>query len=184
MKTWIEEIQTLEEIASTQPHAVYSALVHGVSSQWLFITRTTTDIEHLLQPLEDAIHQILIPALTGRPPFSKVERDMLALPSRLGGLGIPNPSSNSQSSFHASVILTTPHVNHITAQHLDGSVRPEDTLEARRKIRSANRLRDICQANELNNVLSSTRKDKSLSPKKRARHPGWPQHQLKSTVSS
>ena len=158
VKSWIEEIQTLAEIASTQPHAVYSALVHGVSSQWLFITRTTTDIEHLLQPLEDAIHQILIPALTGRPPCSKVERDMLALPSRLGGLGIPNPSSNSQSSFHASVTLTTPHVNHITAQHLDGSVRPEDTLEARRKIRSANRLRDICQANELNNVLSIDQK--------------------------
>ena len=158
MKSWIEEIQTLAEIASTQPHAVYSALVHGVFSQWLFITRTIPDIEHLLQPLEDAIHQILIPALTGRPPCSKVERDVYALPSRLGGLGFPNPSSNSQSSFHASVTLTRPHVNLITAQNLKGSVSLEETLEARKNIRSSNRLRDICQANELNSVLSIDQK--------------------------
>ena len=96
----------------------------------------------------------LIPTLTGRPPCSKVERDIFALPSRLGGLGILNPSSNSQSSFHASVILTTPLVNHITAQNLHGSVSLEDTLEARKNIRKSNRLRDIDPANDLNSVLS------------------------------
>lgn len=50
VKSWIEEIQKLAEIASTEPHAIYLALVH-VFSQWLFITRTISDIEHLLQPL-------------------------------------------------------------------------------------------------------------------------------------
>ena len=32
VKTWVKEIQLLVDIASTQPHAVYSALVHGVAS--------------------------------------------------------------------------------------------------------------------------------------------------------
>ena len=32
VKTWIEEIHVFTDIASTQPHAVYSALVHGVVS--------------------------------------------------------------------------------------------------------------------------------------------------------
>ena len=112
-------------------------------------------IDHLLQPLEDSIHQILIP---GRPPSSKVEREIYALPSRLGGLGIPNPSSNSQSSFHTSVTLTTPHVNLITAQNLDGHVSREEICDARKNIRCSNRLRDICQANELDSVLSIDQK--------------------------
>ena len=112
---------------------------------------------HLLKPLEDSIHQVLIPALTGRPPSSKVERDIYALPSRLGGLGIPNPS-NSQSSCHASVTLTTPHVNLITAQNLDGHVSREEIFDARKNIRSSNHLRDICRANELDSVLSIDQK--------------------------
>lgn len=31
VETWVEEIQVLANIASTQPHAVYSAIVHGVT---------------------------------------------------------------------------------------------------------------------------------------------------------
>ena len=135
VKTWIDEIRVLADIALTQPHAAYSALTHGFASRWSFITRTIPDIQNLLQPLEDAIHQLLIPALTGRPPCSNVERDIFALPSRLGGLGILNPSTNSQASFHASVTLTTPLVNLITAQNRDGSVFVDEILEARKNIR-------------------------------------------------
>ena len=157
VNTWVEEIRTMADIASTQPHAVYSALVHGGLSRWSFIARTIPDIQNLMQPLEDAIHQLLLPALTGRPPCSKIERDISALPSRLGGLGITKPS-NSQSSFNASVTLTTPLVNLITAQSLDGSVSPEDIIEARRSIRNSNRLRDICVAKDLENVLTNDQK--------------------------
>ena len=158
VKTWIDKIRVLADIALTQPHAAYSALTHGVASRWSFITRTTPDIQNLLQPLEDAIHQLLIPALTGRPPCSNVERDIFALPSRLGGLGILNPSTNSQASLHASVTLTTPLVNLITAQNRDGSVFVDEILEARKNIRNSNRLRDICHANDLDSVLSVDQK--------------------------
>ena len=68
VKTWIEQIRVLAEITLTQPQVVYSAFVHGVISRWSFVSRTISDIRHLLQPLEDAIHQILIPALTGCAP--------------------------------------------------------------------------------------------------------------------
>ena len=102
VKTWIDEIRVLADIALTQPHAAYSALTHGVASRWSFITRTIPDIHTTTR---GAIHQLLIPALTGRPPCSNVERDIFALPSRLGDLGILNPSTNSQASFHASVTL-------------------------------------------------------------------------------
>ena len=45
----------------------------------------------LLRPLEKAIHQHFIPALTGQEICSKSERDLLALPVRLGGMGLTDP---------------------------------------------------------------------------------------------
>ena len=91
VEKWSEEIKKLAHIAQTQPHAAYSAYTHGLSSRWSFLSRTIPDIADLLNPLEEAIQQHLIPALTGRPPCSREERDLLALPIRLGGMGITNP---------------------------------------------------------------------------------------------
>ena len=48
VKTWIEEIRVLAEIALTQPHAIYAAFVHVVMSRWSFVSRTIPDIQHLL----------------------------------------------------------------------------------------------------------------------------------------
>ena len=116
VKKWSEEIRQLATIAKTQPHAAYCAYTHGLSSRWSYLSQTIPDIAELLQPLEDTIHQHLIPALTGRPPCSRIERDLLALPVRLGGVGIINPVSSSQRSFEASVRLTTPLVAAIATQ--------------------------------------------------------------------
>jgi len=52
---------------------------------------TTPNIQGFLQPLEEVIRQLFIPALFGCPPCSAVERDLYALPVRLGGLGLVNP---------------------------------------------------------------------------------------------
>ena len=54
---------------------------------------------HLFQPLEDVIREELIPAIVGRK-ISDMERKILALPVRLGGIGILNPTemANSQES--------------------------------------------------------------------------------------
>ena len=49
--------------------------------------RTLPDIENLLQPLERAISDVLIPTLIGQN-CSEAERDLVALPVRMGGLGL------------------------------------------------------------------------------------------------
>ncbi len=92
---WVKEIKHLSTIALTQPHAAYAAYIHGLSSHWTYISRTIPDIQDLLQPLEVAIHQHFIPALTGREACSAAERDLLALPVRLGGMGLAIPMSES-----------------------------------------------------------------------------------------
>ena len=80
VNAWVKEIETMADIGNTQPHAVYSELVHGGLSRWSFIARTMPDIQDLMQPLEDVIHQRLLPAITGRPPCSKIEREISTLP--------------------------------------------------------------------------------------------------------
>ena len=73
-------------------------------------------------PLEDVIHQVFIPSLTGRSACSDIERKILALPPRMGGLGLLNPSSCYDDFFKLSVKLTSSLVDLIVQQQLTGEV--------------------------------------------------------------
>ena len=78
----------LSAIAATQPHAAYSAYTHGLFGKWTYWLQTCADIESLLVPLEESLSIKFIPSLTSRPPWNDSERDILAPPPRLGGLGL------------------------------------------------------------------------------------------------
>ena len=54
---------------------------------FFFFLRTLPDIQDLLEPLENAISQVLFPAITERK-CNQLDRTILALPVRLGGLGL------------------------------------------------------------------------------------------------
>ena len=83
---------------------------------------TIPGIKDFLQPLEDVIHQSFIPELFGRPPCSPTERDLYALPVRLGGLGLINPCSAAHSCFCDSERLIAPLVVLIVAQYATQTV--------------------------------------------------------------
>ena len=80
--------------------------------------RTIRNVGPLFQPLEDAIRLKLIPALTGHGACSALERDVLSLPCRLGGLGIVNPVDIADSQFTASIKITHSLRSLIVAQNL------------------------------------------------------------------
>ena len=88
---WVKEVKALSDIAKTEPHAAYSAYTHGVHHRWNFLMRTVPDISPLLRPLENVIRQEFIPALVKSHTLREEERTVLALPPRLGGMGISNP---------------------------------------------------------------------------------------------
>ena len=67
---------------------------------------------------------VLIPAITDRQ-CGQVDRDILALPVRLGGLRIANPSSDANLDYTSSVKVTAPLVEQIVAQVHQ---LPEDSL--------------------------------------------------------
>ena len=127
---WTHELNTLVSFASTQPHAAHAAFTHGLASKWLYTMRTITDVGHLLQPLENIIRQKLIPALTGRPPPNDLERDLLALPARLGGMGLINPTQTANQEFEASVKVTGP----LSCCLLDQTLEYSDETEAEQRL--------------------------------------------------
>ena len=113
---WIEEISVLSDIALSQPHAALAGFTHGMIHKFTYLCRTTPNIDQLLSPLEDLIRSRLIPAVCSQPPPNDLVRDLLGLPPRLGGIGLPNPSCQSTAAFSSSVKITAPLVNLIQAQ--------------------------------------------------------------------
>ena len=103
--SWVKDIEELSVVAKEEPQIAYSAFTKGLSSRWCYIQRTIEGISELFKPLEDAISQSLIPAILGRK-VNTLERDMLALPLRHGGLGIQNPTKTSDREYEASKKIT------------------------------------------------------------------------------
>ena len=127
---------------------------HGLSSHWSYISRTIPDISDLLQPLEDAIHQLLIPAITGRIACSIREREFLALPVRLGGMGLINPARHSPNTFSASERLTAPLAALIVAQDPKQRTDIHMTQNIKKTIRKENRQKQEEAAREVYEQLS------------------------------
>ena len=62
-----------------------------------------------------AIPDVLIPSLIGRN-CSEAERDLVALPVRMGGLGLITPSDSADAEYYASIRVSAPLVSKIEAQ--------------------------------------------------------------------
>ena len=112
---WVNEVTKLADFAISQPQACYAAFTFGLRHRWTYFLRTLPDIAELLEPLERAINEVLMPAVTDHT-VTKVERDLLGLPVRMGGLGFTDPVVTSSSEYEASIKVTNPLVRQIVEQ--------------------------------------------------------------------
>ena len=102
---WVKELETLVTVAQTQPHAAYASFTHGVMAKWNYVLRVTKLEElslNLLQPLEHAIRTCFFPSLTGQSAPNDLLRELLALPPKLGGLGLVNPINSAAQQYQSS----------------------------------------------------------------------------------
>ena len=118
VEDWVGQVVLLAEFAAANPQVSYAAFTFGLRHRWTYYLRTLRDIEELLEPLESAIGNVLIPALTGHT-CTPDEHKLLALPLRLGGLGIENPCPSATKEYEASIRVTAPLVKQIEAQALE-----------------------------------------------------------------
>ena len=125
-------MEQLSNIAISQPHAAYSAFTHGLISKWTYLSRTVPDIENHMKPLEEAIRQKLLPSITGQNAFNDLDRQLLALPVRHGGLSIIDPSKRSDLHHSACERITAPLVELILNQSKSYSPQVRTTHNERR----------------------------------------------------
>ena len=95
-------MRVLSKIATTEPQAAYSCFITTFKHKPSYIMRTIPDISDQLNQFDEVITSEFIPAITGGIHCFNIERKLLSLPSKLGGLGIPifaetsNPEIKSQ----------------------------------------------------------------------------------------
>ena len=107
VEQWMKEIGKLSEIAESQPQAAYSAYVHGYQHKFRYFLRTIANIREELKPLDELITSKLIPSIIGSQ-LGDIERDIISLPVRYGGMGIESPSSVSDDEYARSKQITGP----------------------------------------------------------------------------
>ncbi len=115
VEDWVSQVTNLAVFASSQPQASYAAFTFGLRHRWTYFLRTLPGIKCFLGPLERAIADSLIPAFTGHT-CTDTERNLLALPVRMGGLGLVNPMELASPEYTASTKVTAPLVEQIVSQ--------------------------------------------------------------------
>ena len=115
---WVKDIRKLSSFAAEDPQSAYAAYTKGICHRWTYVQRTVPQIGALFEPLEACIRNEFLPALIGRA-VSNTERRILALPPRLGGIGIRNPTLTADLEFSASSSITRELSELISNQMLD-----------------------------------------------------------------
>ena len=98
---WSGHIRKLSSIAHTQPQAAYIALIKSLQCEWNFLQRVVPDCGTLFTNIENTICDHFLPALFGSE-CTQNERKLYALPLRMGGLNIGNPTSSTTPAYHTS----------------------------------------------------------------------------------
>ena len=106
----------------------------------------------LLQPVENALRNYLIPALTEHFQCSDTERKLLSLPVKLEGLGIPNPCEDAQHEFENSLKLTANLTDAIIAQSSSAT----NNTANRQMVSKVNADRKKNQQSDIEQELTST----------------------------
>ena len=100
-------MRQLITIAKTEPQLAYSSFTFGLSKRWLHVMRTTPCIADLLKPLEEVISKEFLPCIVDHN-LDDTLREVIALPTRFGGLGVFNPCSIASNEFDNSRKATAP----------------------------------------------------------------------------
>ena len=94
---WVRDTEQLADIAQDEPQAALSAFTKALCMRWSFVQRTISGISHLFEPLEEAI--------VGRK-VSNIERKILALPVRFGGICVLNTVKIADIEHESPVKIT------------------------------------------------------------------------------
>ena len=150
----IDQISTLSKIALMEPQAAYSAFSVGFKGKLNYMIRTIPNISNNLLPLENIIRNEFIPAITGGYCCSDIERQLLSLPTRLGGLGINIFSSDCNVEYENSRDITKELTNAIYVQDNNHDVCQIDNKKPKAIITSSRNNKQNEKLTQIRNELN------------------------------
>ena len=129
VKNWVDELTNLCYIAETQPQAAYAAYTKGYRSKFTYFLRTIEGFEEFVEPVDNLLNNKFLPILFGNE-FSIIaeHRDLLALNTSQGGLGIPIIANEAKEQHRASKKITKIHTDAIICQYPKLEQRDENGL--------------------------------------------------------
>ena len=133
--TWCEELELLSRIAEIEPHAAYTCFIGGFKHKLTFLMRTVPGIVRFVKKIDEIILTEFIPAITGGIRINEVERKLLSLSPKDGGLGIPIFEELSPFEYENSRIITASLVECIKSQERSAT-KNNNLLEGKNKIKS------------------------------------------------
>ena len=148
-----ERVLRLAEVARSQPQAAYSVFTHGLSNEWTFLSRTMDNSAEHLRQVEDAISGHFIPSLTGQNVPGGVQRELFALPARMGGLGLVNPSKAAEEEYATSCKVTAPLSQRIVSQTKQLGQSSEDVSKLKKELSREKAKRQAQLAEEIRKKL-------------------------------
>ncbi len=167
IERWTGELETLAKFATSEPQAAYSAFVFGFKGKWTFLQRALPHVEKLYQPLEDLLTNTFLPKLTGRS-LTQLEREILSLPARDGGIGISNPIEKATQAHCDSLMMTKELTLRIRQQTWE-CPKEETIKEAKKQVIRDKRKRE---AEDLHRVKEKLKQEAQNDGQKRTKPPG------------
>ena len=149
---------SLSEIALHQPQAAYTAFMFGVKNKITFSMRTIQGISEHLKKLDETINNTFIPAITGGITCSEIERSLLAMPPKLGGLGIPIFSQITDTEFKNSQEVTESLKNDIKNQVKEWNDNEEVVRKKKQGIKNRKRSKNSCQLDQIRAEMSEVQR--------------------------
>ena len=153
VSTWCLELEKLSSIAISQPQAAFSAFTLGYRRKFTYYLRTIPNIADLLRPLEDLIATQLLPSILGQD-ISKIDREISALPTRYGGLGIPCLHEEAEFEFNTSITISDQLAKLIIAQSSVLTLDEQEMCSTRSSVKSSRSTRIKNMADSLDQRLS------------------------------
>ena len=154
---WVKEIQELSRIAKSEPHAAFTNFIFSMRQKWNYAMRTIPSLEKYLEPLEVSIREDFLPSLLSSPINDRL-RDLLALPARLGGMGIINPVKIAKEEYENSLRLTATLTKMIVDQDIKGRIDSEKIKDTKKQI---SREREERQIKEQKEILENRTSDEN-----------------------
>ena len=168
---WVAEVEQLAFITKSEPQSPYAAFTHNTINEWTFFLRTVLVSFDQLSPLEDTIRLTFIPAISGRSALSDKERDLLSLPTRLGGLGTTDPKTLREEIERSKMIMQVITKHIIKKDHTYMGEMKEIQLQARKELKTTKRKKTEEEADQLLHTLDKPQKHAMiLSQAKGASH--------------